>query len=579
MADQGGMEIALLESTVTLLSIVKDNNISESRDLMMRLADHGTIRDICMADINIKQRWLKSIPKDSKNYKLHHYMASKGEVPLLEVIRKQRDTILLHMVENGLDVNDLDTQQNGWLMTPLEAAVRFMNFKAAVVLLKSGADPNKQNCVLQTPLAAAIQLSQNEFVKLFLGATKGKEVTEEHEYGRSPFLTLHLLSRSHQNEDTQILQLLLQYGADINAKDEQTGMYSLHLAILFYSGSVTIKIIQLLLRNKVNPNLKTPDGRTALHLACSPTASTYATKQVSVRKRCQLVSLLIQFGADRKLVDRNYNTPLHIAVKHDLPKVSELLLEDHHQLLSRRNIQGLKPGDLASPTSSVVKVLEEVAGSLSDLHSTASNSNMSASVPAISSQCSCCNKQLHSELQEVVVQLNTKVKVLEDSINHHLKQCSSEKNNNSPIDLSDVNYELQKLKLISLTMQPDDSIVAINRHRRQVSYTSMSSLYPSMSKDRLFYKACRIVSSSVGYDWKSLFREVDLNDPSQTEIIIQELESKYPGQLREQAYQALLRWKASRGRQASVEYLKMGLKECCLEGTLQILEEKLLNQM
>ena len=72
--------------------------------------------------------------------------------------------------------------------------------------------------------------------------------------------------------------------------------------------------------------------------------------------------------------------------------------------------------------------------------------------------------------------------------------------------------------------------------------------------------ACHSVSKLVGHDWKSLFREL-MQMSLETECIINEIELKYPGQLREQAFQSLIRWQNCMGNMATLDQLKIGLKE------------------
>jgi hypothetical protein len=67
---------------------------------------------------------------------------------------------------------------------------------------------------------------------------------------------------------TKIIQLLIDSGADVNARDERKAMTPLmcHLAAL-HSARTYLKVVQLLLEAKADPNIRANDGTTALSWA------------------------------------------------------------------------------------------------------------------------------------------------------------------------------------------------------------------------------------------------------------------------------------------------------------------------
>ncbi len=593
----------LLDITVCLSNTIHDNDIAQARDLLIKISRDGHLQEVCMADATKKQKWLENIPNTIPNYNHYQYITSsaQGEVLLLEAIKKHRTNIIALMVGNGLDVNAIDTEKEGWPMTPLEVTVKWKNHKAAMLLLKYGADPKKKNCLLQTPLTAAILTSQKEFVKLLLNATRGSEIKEKDTFGNVPLM--QLLVRRLKEDDPDILRYLLYYGANINFRDPQTGLCPLHLAIHYYSGTPTLKVIQCLLDRKADPNAKTPNGKTTLHLICSPLPSKYAQKKMSLRKKCMITELLLQRGANPNEHDQNFNSPLHLAAKHDLPKVAELLL-DYHANLLKRNVDGIKPLDLAPSNSAVRRVLEEAFDALSPFSSaictpiaTPIQERAFSPYSAFlgSSQISQKTDANHNwnDLENSMNIFENKLCDLVQSVDSHLHTCSLHQdpedgsfhtNDIHPDATKSVLLEFDRMKILVKNVKPDHFVSAtaptLRRHKRTISETSISSTmsvsHSRSADDFLLYKAFNAVATYIGHDWKYLFRDLDpCVDPLHTETLIQELESQYPGQLKEQAYQSTLRWKSLRGRDATLVGLKKALRDCSLEGALHAMEDKL----
>jgi len=81
----------------------------------------------------------------------------------------------------------------------------------------------------------------------------GADVNLRNKEGRTPLMAA---------STPQLIELLLAAGADINAKDNE-GKTALMGAA--YSGELTV--VKSLLRNKADPEIKTPDGKTALDMA------------------------------------------------------------------------------------------------------------------------------------------------------------------------------------------------------------------------------------------------------------------------------------------------------------------------
>jgi ankyrin repeat protein len=138
-------------------------------------------------------------------------------------------------------------------------------------------------------------------IKEIDGNITEKCVKAKDQYGRT--LLHHVVSR-----DAGAVKRLLSRGADPNAADD-VGQTPLHWAA--YIGRSDI--VRLLLKYGANLNIKTKyDGRTPLHVA--------AAYEVSV------VKLLIKYGADVNARDSRGRTPLYIALEERNVDVVKALL-------------------------------------------------------------------------------------------------------------------------------------------------------------------------------------------------------------------------------------------------------------
>jgi ankyrin repeat protein len=103
--------------------------------------------------------------------------------------------------------------------SPLLAALNLDHLEIAAALLKAGADPNNFAYYWDFPLTEAVE-------------------------SRTPGAT----------------ELLLKYGAKINAIDQVTGQTALHAAVMYRN----YEAIQLLLASGANPKIKDEDGKTPI---------------------------------------------------------------------------------------------------------------------------------------------------------------------------------------------------------------------------------------------------------------------------------------------------------------------------
>ncbi|XP_035658154.1 putative ankyrin repeat protein RF_0381 [Branchiostoma floridae] len=179
-----------------------------------------------------------------------------------------------------------------------------------------------------TALHEASWNGNTEIVKLLLqhdadvNATDLHGGTALHSASRD---ALHF-SRVSVNGKTETVKLLLQHDADVEARDNDGGT-ALHVASL----AGYTKIVELLLQHDAGVEARDNDGRTSLHVA-----SRYG--------KAKTVKLLLQHNADVEARDNDGWTALHLACKYQETEVVKLLIQ-HGADIEVKNKDGEKPLD------------------------------------------------------------------------------------------------------------------------------------------------------------------------------------------------------------------------------------------
>ncbi|MDZ4201118.1 MAG: ankyrin repeat domain-containing protein [Gallionella sp.] len=322
-----------------------------------------------------------------------NYKNQSGNTPLHLAVSSNQKEIVELLINHGAKIGVKD--RNG--ETLLDRAVRNNSAELVAVLLAKGAQINSRDQYGRTPMAFAIEKNNKELVELLIA--HGADVNVKSRDG-TPFLhgvrnkdILELLLKHgaeanakdshgdtvlwHVCYDERLTELLLKHGADINIKNSQ-GRTALHLASRFARDNVA----KWLLAHGADVNAKDDYyGQPPLfhairsyerHFASAPvrampTAAVPDLRQEKVGRNptsitpaddlnsafpsgfdtsnsTATVKLLLEHHADVKAIDRQGQSPLHVAPTKDS---AELLLV-HGTAVNAKRTDGATALHLAS---------------------------------------------------------------------------------------------------------------------------------------------------------------------------------------------------------------------------------------
>ena len=280
------------------------------------------------------------------------------ETPLIHAIQKNRTEFVKLLISYGVNVNCVSNSGATPLIiftTKLDHDIEILN-----LLIDNGADINALNPEGLSPLHTAVIEGNMKLTKLLI--SKGSNIEIKDSTSRSSPLLY-----ACQNGRTELFKMLLENGADVNAKSAD-GTSAIHFA----TQSANTEIVDLLLQRDLDINCKNNLGETPLYYtlyprpfqAVSTAISTYkmakfliergATIDVATvsdrtplihaitKNNLNVVNLLVSFGANVNHARGSYGTPLHIA--------TTIVLHEHWEgCIEIANLAGLISSQGAKP--------------------------------------------------------------------------------------------------------------------------------------------------------------------------------------------------------------------------------------
>jgi ankyrin repeat protein len=196
----------------------------------------------------------------------------------------------------------------GYCIRPLAAALAGKHFQTADLLRHHGADAHMWGEEMRTLLHSAALYGDLEMVQKLI--EYDANINAKDQDGRTPF---SYASVGRYPKDCSVHRLLLELGADVNTR-ANNGWTPLHYAS--YNGA-GLEVIRLLLERGADINARSKDDSTPLHHASS-----------SYHKTLEVVRLLLESGADVKAKNNRGETALQLAERgRGKDEVVKLLLE------------------------------------------------------------------------------------------------------------------------------------------------------------------------------------------------------------------------------------------------------------
>ncbi|KAG4263778.1 hypothetical protein FPRO03_09054 [Fusarium proliferatum] len=245
------------------------------------------------------------------------------------------------LIQRGADINQVAA--NGYY-SPLFMAVWYDNSELIELLIDEGAELDEIRFKGQMFSLLAVAAGKGLLNSVKALINKGVEPTESKPLFLAASYGSYLGFSSHFDEKKapawleprrlryhQVLEVLLQSGANVNTSDER-GESPLHHASL----SGFIDIAEILIQKSAGLDIKSVAGETPLHCA-------------SRNGHLRVTQLLVQHGADVASKDNHGRTPLHYAcISGNLEVVNFIIGSSHTQTLDEADHWGSTPLSLAA---------------------------------------------------------------------------------------------------------------------------------------------------------------------------------------------------------------------------------------
>ncbi|XP_071807493.1 uncharacterized protein [Asterias amurensis] len=266
------------------------------------------------------------------------------ETPLHIAARiKEGEKVAEMLLKSGAEVNAV--MGNG--ETAMHTAARHGHLLMVQALLEEGGDPVCQSKSAENPLHIAVRHAHFPIVKEILQFLHNEmsrldavmAVNEQSSEGETPLHYAAEITKEmihYPTEDTDIMDLLLQYDADINLVTKLTQESSLHYCARAGNIDIMIKMINHLGPNRTQlaVNRQSKNGWSPLLVA-------------SEEGHVKIVKLLLQSNARVDVFDEHGKAALHLASENGHKEVADILLW-HKAFVNAKSKLGITPLHLAA---------------------------------------------------------------------------------------------------------------------------------------------------------------------------------------------------------------------------------------
>ncbi|MDH1791537.1 ankyrin repeat domain-containing protein [Stenotrophomonas sp. GD03819] len=258
---------------------------------------------------------------------------------------------IAELIEIGANPNLGDVNGQTPLHVNLSKEKSICPMARVQALLEGGANINHADKNGVTPLLSALEARRpTEFIEALVEA--GADLNAVSNDGQG------VLCWSTAEGDVENTKLLIALGADINAVSN-TGMSVLNYCARFEQ----FECARVLLDAGADPTVANADNLTPLHLLAHGPTDQWAKLMGEQPQRAELVSKMIEAGADINAVDKSGNTALHFAAQGKQDNVVRTLI-DQGATVSIQNNQGMTVLDVAKQHykhTSQGKLADEIA--------------------------------------------------------------------------------------------------------------------------------------------------------------------------------------------------------------------------
>jgi ankyrin repeat protein len=230
--------------------------------------------------------------------------------PLLQAVEENNTAIAEYLIDHGANVNPRG-DKDPWDWGPIQYAsgLKINNIEMIKLLIAKGADISVGGSI--TALQMALFTGRRDVFDLLI--QHGADVNaKDYQGGYTPlYFAIH-------SDDSYYMNTLIAKGADVNSKYQEG-------ETLLGSAAITgrTESVKVLLEAGADVNARDDNGQTALHLPLDIRNSNY--KKYKLSKNTLI--LLLNKGADVNLKDDNGCSPLHLAAESADVDIVEILLD------------------------------------------------------------------------------------------------------------------------------------------------------------------------------------------------------------------------------------------------------------